>query len=122
VKFIDKLSFILGVASIVILEFLALRHPTHFTQAQLSPSALTFISNQQIFASVSVGQLKVNEKNHLNDQRKGVGKGEEELISFIWHSFFYRQDIYECCSVLLPHHDWTSHKQVSNLPELRRQT
>jgi hypothetical protein len=63
VKFIDKLSFSLGVASIVILEFLALRHPTHFTQAQLSPSyklpsALTFISYGRFLLQFQWGNEK----------------------------------------------------------------
>jgi hypothetical protein len=80
VKFIDKLSFSLGVASIVILEFLALRHPTHFTQAQLSPSALTFISNQQIFASVSVGQLKVNENITIIISGRVWGRGRRTSV------------------------------------------
>ncbi|XP_023337253.1 uncharacterized membrane protein C776.05 [Eurytemora carolleeae] len=31
VKLIDKLSFTFGVASMIIIEFLALRHPTYFT-------------------------------------------------------------------------------------------
>ena len=54
VKFIDKVSFFLGVACIIFTEFLALRHPEYFTQYYfgLITLLLSYRSHNRVTASV----------------------------------------------------------------------